>query len=99
VETRTRDETAEIEGLITGEESATQDADMSFADLIFKAEDGQRYCATPLVAADGSKHALVAMLAVQMTGGQYPVPPLALCQQLAQILAESGDVYGIGVSE
>jgi hypothetical protein len=39
------------------------------------------------------------MLAVQMTSGQYPVPPLALCQQLAQILAESGDVHGIGVSE
>jgi hypothetical protein len=98
VDTRTRDE-SELDTSVTGDESATQDVDMSFADLIYKTEDGQQFCATPLLAAQNSKQSLVAMLAVQMTGAQYPVPPLALCQQLAQVLVESGDVHGIGVSE
>jgi hypothetical protein len=63
--------------------------------LIFADGDGRRFFASPLATSSSGPRTLVAMLAVQITGGHLPNPPVALCSHLAQILLEHGDVKGV----
>jgi hypothetical protein len=56
---------------------------------------GRRFFASPLIAKQGPKQILVAMLAVQVSGSYLPNPPLGLSGLLAKLLLEQRDVKGL----
>jgi hypothetical protein len=67
--------------------------------MIFVDRDGRRFFASAIATAVVGPRTLVAMLAIQITGGHLPNPPVAMCMQLAQLLLEHGDVMGMKLFE